>query len=320
MGTEFGIANYVDVVPAYLGEQIDTSRIAANREILYPLAMQVPGVLHIVDWIIHRTIEQLPFYPVWQKDAKDVLQTLHSEKLRDFMRSKIQTLDMDAQQISSLSRSLSTATGKFAQWRWRTLWNAANDLLRIEDALKVFMDGVSNPSKSLAIRKKQKAEDIKRIAEDTAFWHQTKAIRTILEPLMHFTSWIQGCDCHETELQKGNALPCALKGCRARHVALRVDKLKNELAQLRHDLNPLDFGGVPTSHVALALSESLSWVTLKMQWVREIPYLIWQAISMTYNTLTTDDLIVTILTGHCQRTACIDSCLCSTGRLPGAGQ
>ena len=52
MGTEFGIANYVDVVPAYLGEQIDTSRIAANREFLYPLAMQVPGVLHTVQSLL----------------------------------------------------------------------------------------------------------------------------------------------------------------------------------------------------------------------------------------------------------------------------
>ena len=49
MGTEFGIANYVDVVPAYLAKANDDSHGASQREFLYPLAMQVPGVLHIVD-------------------------------------------------------------------------------------------------------------------------------------------------------------------------------------------------------------------------------------------------------------------------------
>ena len=169
MGTEFGIANYVDVVPAYLAKANDDSHGASQREFLYPLAMQVPGVLHIVDWIIHRTIEALPFYPVWQKDGKDVLQTLHSEKLRAHMQEKINNMDIDDQKKSQLSGSLSTATGKFAQWRWRTLWNAANDLLRVEDAVKMFMQDVDNPGKALAIRKKQKAEDIQKFLRTLLF-------------------------------------------------------------------------------------------------------------------------------------------------------
>ena len=51
MGTEFAIANFPDIVTEYMqNKDIDTGGTYDN--FLYPFAMQVPGLQHIVDWIV----------------------------------------------------------------------------------------------------------------------------------------------------------------------------------------------------------------------------------------------------------------------------
>ena len=85
MGTELGISNFGDCIGQVLGDQLEWSGEAvpwsvsagADRSFLYPFALQTPGVLHIVDWIIRSTIEQFPWWPGWQSDCTRLLQFCH---------------------------------------------------------------------------------------------------------------------------------------------------------------------------------------------------------------------------------------------------
>ena len=278
MGTEFGIANYVDVVPHYLGQGSARAANACPGQFLYPLAMQVPGVLHIVDWVIRTGIERLTFYPKWQSSAKLVLQMLHSQKLRQHMCALLHAMDIDRVRSERLASSLASATGKFANWRWRTLWDAVRDLLRIEDAVRTLLGSASNPSKELAIRAQGRADSLKEAVDDPLFWEQARVIQTILKPLMRFSSWIQGCQCHEAEQLQGKRVECKLKGCRAPFVAAKVDSVLDELQGVRNSLHPGQFGDVALTGVFGAVAERIAGVALKMQWAHQLPYLIWQAI------------------------------------------
>ena len=79
MGTEFAIANFPDVVTEY----IDNRAIGNNRnKFLYPFAMQVPGLQHIVDWVVRQGISRLKFFTQWQQKPKAVLQYAHSSNRR----------------------------------------------------------------------------------------------------------------------------------------------------------------------------------------------------------------------------------------------
>ena len=275
MGTEFGIANYHDVVPQYFKKDIGND---GAFKFLYPYAMQIPGVMHIVDWVIRQSIQVLPFYPVWQGATKVILQTFHSQKLREHVANKIGTMDIDDDMKCHCIASLKHATGKFANWRWRTLWHAVEDLLRIEDAIKVAMASAQDPAKWLANRNKDNANFIKNIVEDAHFWNQCRVLKAVLGPLMRFTSWLQGCDCHGADAHHEAGSACPLKGCRARHMSRQVASLKDELRQLRDQLYPGQFGAVYPTDVFRVLTEVIYCFSAKMQWVDELQYVIWQVL------------------------------------------
>mgnify|MGYP007096122552 FL=1 len=278
MGTEFGIANFNDVLPQYFKKDIDND---GTFRFLYPYAMQIPGIMHIVDWVIRQSIQVLPFYPVWQSAAKVILQTLHSQKLREHVANKMGTMeDIDEAVKGQCIASLKHATGKFAHWRWRTLWYAVEDLLRIEDAMKIAMTSAKDPATYLAIRKKDSANFIKNMAEDTDFWNQCRVLKVVLGPLMRFTSWLQGCDCHGVDAHHGKTIACPLKGCRARHMSRQVAALKAEFGKLRDHVYPGQFGAICPSDVFRVLTEIMYCFSAKMQWVDELPYMIWQVFSL----------------------------------------
>ena len=236
--------------------------------------MQIPGVMRIADWIICKTIEKLEFYPEWQANAKVMLQTFHSQKLRECVCDKLQLLDIDEADKQALIRSLQKGTGKFAHWRWRTLWDAVHDLLRIEGAVRAFTATVQNPAKDMAIRVQGRAQLIKDIGQSEHFWHCCNIVKVVLKPLMTFASWARGCHCHETDNVN---VSCPFKGCRAPHIAARVDIVLSELHLLRSQLAPGQFGPVDVTDVQAAVTEAMYLFKLKMQWVSDPPYLIWQA-------------------------------------------
>ena len=153
--------------------------------------------------------------------------------------------------------------------------NAVRDLLRIEECMKTVMAAVDNGEGSLGIRDTGTSNMIKEAVLDEAFWQQARAIQALVRPLMFFPSWCQGCDCHETDLKIGKTIESQFKGCRARGDAKRVDSLLSELNKVRGSLQAEQFGREATTSLKEALTEVMgNW--LKMRWVSDLPYLIWQ--------------------------------------------
>ena len=283
MGTEFGIANYHDIVTEYFAgsSHDDVSRHMTQDKFLYPLALQVPGVLHIIDWIVKDTVHKLPFWPVWQKQAKTLLQFMHGRSHRQLVIELIKGRATDPEEAERLLAGAKLAqlgTTRFAHWRWRTLYEAVKDLMRIQEATKFVMSTLKAPAKDLALRNASAANDIKAIGTDERFWSGATAIHHIISPLMQFASWVSGCDCHEDEIIAGHAVNCAMQGCRAPRLSQKLKQIIESIDARRSALYPGQFGTISPTDLFSALSQSLYGLKTKFHWVDELPWLVWQAL------------------------------------------
>jgi hypothetical protein len=273
MGVEFGIANYPDIVDDYLGSK---NILPNSRDFLYPFAMQVPGLLHITDWALRQTVEQLGFWVLWQGQAKAICQYTHGRNHRDHMVEVIQAHVKDDEVLGNCKKSLKTATGRFANWRWKTLQGAVKDLLRVKAALCIVMSLVDTGEADLGIRDAPKAAKIKSAVLEPTFWEHCRAILFVINPLMKFSGWCQGCDCHEAELLNGKVIECTFKGCRARNLSNQINIVKTEITHNRSTLHAQDFDQYIAQTVMQSLTVSIAGFDLKLRWVNRLPYLIWQ--------------------------------------------
>lgn len=276
MGTEFGLANYPDIVDEVVGSK--KAMVPGQRDYLYPLALQVPGLLHIIDGVMKRCIEAIPFWPSWQHRAKVIVQYTHGQSHRDFLKGILARSVSCPQELARLQDSLSTATARFAHWRWKTLNTAISDLLRCEEALRTVGSVVIAGKADFGCRDKAIAESLRGSITDPEFWQQCRALQFVIARLVEFQSWCQGCDCHEEERLSGQRVICNLKGCRAKSIARRVTRLCEELAADRDALVPGRFGHCPMTPLLDAVTQAISGIQTKLHWVHELPYLIWQAI------------------------------------------
>ena len=287
MGTELGIANFGNAIGHVLGEQLDWTgeavpwavpeeRAEDRVRFLYPFALQTPGLLHIVDWVIQSTISQLPWWPAWQLECKRLLQFVHGQAHRDRLCALIMQRAAPSQ-ATILSASLVLGTGRFAAWRWKTLSKAVSDLQRIEGAMRYLAGELGSFVGHVASRDTKGIAQIYATCSGSSFWDRAAAIRAVIAPLMNFMGWLQGCDCHEEQLRQGQVVSCPFKGCRARALSARLQALRAELQALRQSLRPDSFGCVDSHIVSAAIAHCLASIGLKFMWVDELPYLVWQA-------------------------------------------
>eukprot|EP00974_Lingulodinium_polyedra_P036698 3518073-Lingulodinium_polyedra.AAC.1 len=54
VGTEFGICDYPDVVDEDVAGATHVSILQSKQDFLFPLALKIPGSLHIIDWVLQR--------------------------------------------------------------------------------------------------------------------------------------------------------------------------------------------------------------------------------------------------------------------------
>lgn len=285
MGTEFGIANFPNVVGHVLGQArrwsgqaVPWSGIPGSLETpyLYPFALQVPGLLHIVDWLIRDTVQQLPWWAEWQSHCKRVLQFCHGQARRERMQAILRDQAPGAQQEKWVS-SLSCATGRFADWRWKTLAGAVADLAKVEEALRFLALECGDWAQVLGSRDSQSISSLQSTCASALFWDRSRCVAMLIAPLMTFMGWLQGCDCHEQQLLQGQVVVCPLKGCRARSLAKRLVSLQSELSRCRSSVRPGCLGMVSVLDFSLAVTHCMASAELKFMWVTELPYLVWQA-------------------------------------------
>ena len=277
MGTEFQIANARVSSGDSSGQRPDT--------FLYPYALQVPGIKHILDWIIRDALSDIEFWPSWQSSAKRLVQWFHGQAHRDLVVKHLASLGdacrRSVESVDVMTKSLRTATSSFADWRWSTLLICIRDLLRIEDAVRFVIPRLKDPVKQLAMPKPLAAE-LSVLAASPEFWDQARALKAILRHVMSFSGWVTGCACHDQELQwnDGHAPPptkCPWKGCRAPQLAKQLRLVQTAIAADRDSLAQAAFVSVKLDLVHSAMSRVIARLELKLHWVHELPYLVWQA-------------------------------------------
>ena len=276
MGVEFGMANYPDVVSEVLRDVTPSCPDSfPTGQYLFPFAIQVPGVLHVLDWVVRQVVETLPFWPAWQATAKRICQYVHSQNHRSLLQRIIRDKAPDQQQASELCGQLDKGMTRFAQWRWKTLHFVVSDLIRIEDALKFVGATCDDFSKALAIRDCSAANALRAAFLDD--WSQVRAVAFVIRRIFDFMSWVQGCDCHEEQLRAGQQVSCSMKGCRCRTLAHQVAAVVQQLQEDRASLLPGQFGAVDVACINAALTQGILCIRAKLHWVSELPYLVWQA-------------------------------------------
>ena len=279
MGVEFGIANYPDVVSQCLKDVAQHSSEHASADCyLFPLALQVPGVMHILDWVVKETVDKLPFWPEWQIGATRLCQYMHSHNHRALMQKIIRDSDDDPQHAEQLCGQLDRGTTRFAKWRWKTLHHVVSDIIRIEDAVRFVAGSCNSFAKSLAIRDAKEASALQALCLDAATWSRARAIGHVIRRVIELTSWVQGCDCHEQELLQGKQVDCPMKGCRSKTFAAQISSVASKLHADRTALVQGQFGDVDVAVVHVALTHSLMCLQSKLHWVNELPYLVWQVL------------------------------------------
>ena len=279
MGVEFGLANYPNVVDSCIAPMRAEVRHGTTASAyLFPLALQVPGVLHILDWAVRETVQTLKFWPAWQSASKRILQYTHGQNHRTLMQHLIAQWASDESRAAELASGLAVSTGRFAKWRWKTLRGAVRDMCRVECAFRFIVEHSSNLGSDLAMRDGTAAAAISAAVADDAVWDQSKVIGLVIEDIMELMSWVQGCDCHEEQLQQGQPARCNMKGCRARRFGSRIGTALSSIDSKRTAAMGQRFGSVDSVDVVHTLSCAMACLQSKLHWANELPYLVWQAL------------------------------------------
>ena len=100
-----------------------------------------------------------------------------------------------------------------------------------------------------------------------------------IEPLVHLSGWLKGCDCHEEQLRRGECVECQWKAVRGRCLAAKLNETLSVLSDIRERL-PSDMGPVASHEVAWSIGRAMADLSMKFHWVHEPPYLIWQAVAL----------------------------------------
>ena len=97
MGTGFGIANARSCVELFVRNNTEAvhgdpcgGAAGICDEWLFPRAMQIPGVLHLVDGVLMSTLEGMGWWPHLQEDMKLVTQWLSVDGHRDRLVQHLQ--------------------------------------------------------------------------------------------------------------------------------------------------------------------------------------------------------------------------------------
>ncbi len=300
MGVEFGICDFPDVVdalledrlvgihaapPSGLGRATSTAAAAADPGFLFPLALKVPGIRHIVDWILQRAVQRCPWWEEWQSQCKELMHCLHSARQREALQHWLGQQALGNR--DELAASLARAPPNFAAWRWNTLSDVVASFLRMEAALRTAAASADAPA--LFESRQGAAASIRETLVSGTFADRARGLRELMDPLIKFTQWLGRCPCHGAST--GTAT-CPWKGCIGPQLALRVSDAVAEFQGLRDRCLSRAAGGrgrgeslclgsacVPGAAEDIALSAELAMsdILAKFHWVSEPPYLVWQA-------------------------------------------
>ena len=285
LGVEAKCNDFFDILNWYLNDH-DVSKITTTDQhsFLYPNSLRTPGVLHILDWLVRETLAPLSFFPSFLKNLKLILQYLHSQNHKEYLRKKATEQHEDADDpelgIATACEPLDHQVERFANWRWRTIMKANDDLERHISLLVCVATGL--PPSKWSLKEGAPLKAISELVDNEAKERgKCAAIRYCIRRLISLDGWIRGCPCHGDERKKSQPMAetCMKSGWRAPYFA---DKVRETLVGIEADikaLTPGQFGdAVDVNEVHSALTRLLGRLEFKfLSWLEDLPYLIWQA-------------------------------------------
>ena len=275
LGTELGIGNMWDCSkPFWEGRHLEAIGDEDKVGFLFPEAMVVPGPLHIIDWLIRETLAQIPFWGEMEKRMKTLQQFMHSQRVRNEMKRRINL--KHPQCALDLLHSLDSSCSRFANWRWVTLHKSLEEQLAKEKAFKLAFQG--EDLSTWSIHSLDIWQAVKFAMKSEHHWQQLRAIQKVIEPLMHFHFWIKGCPCHShSEHDSSGSKMCPRQGQRCVGIASRLDMLLQELQQTADTLHDNDFCElIEIAPLRQALLACIGRTNMKFSWLRGMLYRIWQ--------------------------------------------
>ena len=147
--------------------------------------------------------------------------------------------------------------------------NVTNDLKRMDVALCHATKGLQ--AKGLATRESTQAKQFATAVHSSLLWSQCHALDKLARPVRDFSSWLRACPCHERQCMDVAEFRCPWKGCRARELSSRVKRFLVELVDLRDT-----FATQKDAEILPALTRMLVVADLKLSWVDDLPFYIWQ--------------------------------------------
>jgi len=275
MGVEAGICDYADISHEAFADPEKPILLRSFNGHLYPLALYIPGPQHAIDNAMKDALGTLEWWPEWSATAKVLCQwvnsSAHRTKLQVILRDRHNADPVD--NFEELFKNMDNGCDKFASWRWKTLSHVTRDLSRLKTALQETL-GRANGTADLGISadSHKLAKDLIDATNSRTFWDRCSVLKSCVEPLAEFSSWLRGCACHETQRMLGLRVVCAWGGCRAPELSKRLRQLRDDLGGLRRDAH--DVGDVGSEILHVLASNLLASVLTKFAWVDEIPYTI----------------------------------------------
>ena len=285
LGVEAKCNDFFDILNWYLSDH-DARKVTTTdrHSFLYPNSLRTPGVLHILDWLVRETLAPLSFFPSFLKSLKLVLQYLHSQNHKDYLKNKVTKHFEECENAEDLicfvCDPLTSQVERFAHWRWRTIRKATKDFERHLPILKAAAE-VLHPSK-WSLKEGGALKAISEVVDNEENEKgKAQAIDYCIHRLLLLDGWIRGCPCHGEERKKSRSMAdsCLKSGWRAPEFA---DKVRETIVDIEGDiraLTPGQFGdAVDVNEVHGALTRLIARLEFKLlSWLEDLPYLIWQA-------------------------------------------
>ena len=115
----------------------------------------------------------------WEEQAKVVCQWVHPKPRREFLQRRL------CGGVSGMASSLDAGCERFAVWRWKTLLNVAQDLLRMQEALRNATVGLRTAD--LGPRDRVSADAFLTAVQSETVWVQCHALHSLAKPVGDFS-------------------------------------------------------------------------------------------------------------------------------------
>ena len=147
-------------------------------------------------------LERLPWWPRWESEAKAICQWVHARPRREFLQSRLGG-------FPDIFKPLDSGLEKFADWRWRTLTNVTEGLIRTQAALVHATTDMC--ASDLSSRDGVQAQTFLTSVQSPLFWQQRHALEALARPVATFSGWLRGCACHGAKSMSPECVSCPWK-------------------------------------------------------------------------------------------------------------